>query len=95
MPTTTTEVELKDCDVVTLRVTEDHQICLRFRDGLVAELNLADLVASRSGPVVEPLRDPAYFALATITDGVVTWPNGYDLDPVDLRTWAERGWCEI
>jgi hypothetical protein len=93
MATVTTEPDLKDCDVVSLRVTEDHQICVRFRDGLVAELNFADLIKGRPGPVVETLRDPAYFARVTLSDGVLVWPNGYDLDPVSLRSWAERGWC--
>jgi hypothetical protein len=94
MATVTQEFDLKDCGVVSLRVTEDHQICMRFRDGLIAELNFADLIKARSGPVVAALRDPAYFALVTLSDGILTWPNGYDLDPVNLRSWAEQGWCE-
>jgi hypothetical protein len=42
--------------------------------------------------MAEPLLDPAYFASATIEDGVLTWPNGYNIDPVTLHTWARQGY---
>jgi hypothetical protein len=31
--------------------------------------------------VFAPLADESYFALATIRDGVVVWPNGVDIAP--------------
>ena len=82
---------LADCEVTTMRVTNDHRLALRFRDGLVAELDFAARISSQSGPIVEPLRDPAFFAFVTLEDGVLTWPNGYDIDPLTLRHWALRG----
>jgi hypothetical protein len=33
------------------------------------------------GGVFAPLSDESYFALATIRDGVVVWPNGVDIAP--------------
>jgi hypothetical protein len=35
--------------------------------------------------MVEPLKDPAYFRRAFVEDGVQTWPNGYDWDPIALH----------
>jgi hypothetical protein len=88
---TTTINSLDACDVVNLRVTGDHQVTVHFKDGFVAELHLAGWLASRHGPMVEPLKSPAYFAQVTIDDGVLSWPNGYDLDPSTVRHWAENG----
>jgi hypothetical protein len=34
--------------------------------------------------MVEPLREPSYFARAFVEMGVVIWPNGFDLDPINL-----------
>ena len=35
--------------------------------------------------MVEPLRDPTYFARVFVENGVLTWPNGFDLDPIALH----------
>ncbi|SKB02851.1 Protein of unknown function [Prosthecobacter debontii] len=85
---------LSACDITRARVTGDHQIAVRFRDGVVAELNLSDWLLAQTGPMVMPLHSPAFFADMDIDDGVLTWPNGYDLDPVTVRHWAEHGACE-
>ena len=36
--------------------------------------------------MVEPLRDPAMFRRAFLSFGVPTWPNGFDLDAINLHT---------
>jgi hypothetical protein len=35
--------------------------------------------------MVEPLRDPAFFARVFLDDGILTWPNGFDLDAIALH----------
>jgi hypothetical protein len=35
--------------------------------------------------MIEPLKDPNYFARVFIEDGALTWPNGYDWDPITLH----------
>ncbi len=35
--------------------------------------------------MAEPLKDAAYFARVFIEDGALTWPNGYDWDPIALH----------
>ena len=35
--------------------------------------------------MVEPLRDPAMFGRAFVSFGVPSWPNGFDLDAINLH----------
>lgn len=91
MPTAVTD--LSACEITRARVTGDHQIAIRFRDGLLAELNLAAWLTGQHGTMIEPLHSPAFFADMDIADGVLTWPNGFDIDPVTVRHWAEQGFC--
>lgn len=82
---------LKSCYATRVRVTGDHQISVRFPDQLVAELDLSEWIGAQSGPMIEPLKSPAFFAEVDIAAGVLTWPNGYDIDPLTVRHWAENG----
>jgi hypothetical protein len=61
--------------VVVLR---PYVIRVLFGDGLLREV---DLKEELRGPIFEPLKDPAFFAQASVSDGVVTWPNGADFAP--------------
>lgn len=56
---------------------------LSFNDGTRAEVDVLPLL---SGPVFEPLRDPAYFAQMSLDTvcGTVAWPNGADFAPEAL-----------
>ena len=90
---TAQDIDLESCKLVNLRVTAPHCIAMRFRDGLIAELDFEDWLASESGPAIEPLKSASHFARVGLEEGILTWPNGYDLDPVTLRTWAECGYC--
>ena len=76
-----------------MRVTADFHLSLRFRDGLIVELDLTDWVKETDGPLAEPLRDPEFFAQVSLDDGVLIWPNNYDIAPETVRVWAERGFC--
>lgn len=64
---------------VEVSALDDYRLKVRFQDGTEGVVSLeADL----SGPMFEPLRDPEFFAQATIDKfGVVCWPNGADLAP--------------
>ena len=35
---------------------------------------------AEGGEMVEPLRDPAFFARVFLDVGILTWPNGFDLE---------------
>ena len=61
-----------------------HNLRLQFSDGRLVELDLAELL-SKDGPMLEPLRDPGYFARVFLEHGCPTWPNGLDLDAEALH----------
>jgi hypothetical protein len=57
---------------------------LHFSDGTEGERDFSDIVAE-DGPMVEPLRDPAFFGRVFLEYGTLAWPNGYDLDSIALH----------
>ena len=70
--------------VAELEPLGGHRMRVAFSDGSSGEHDISDLVA-KPGPMVEPLRDPAFFARVFVEMGVPTWPNGYDIDAIKLH----------
>ncbi len=70
-------------DVLRLRPLEGHRLWLRFTDGSEGVRDLSDVIA-QNGPMVEPLKSPEYFARVFVEMGAPTWPNGFDIDPINL-----------
>jgi hypothetical protein len=75
--------------VVEARVVRPYVLDVTFNDGVRREV---DLEAELWGEVFEPLRDPAFFARATVDPvlGTVVWPNGADFSPEFLYFGDER-----
>ncbi len=78
-----------------LRITEAevsgrHTLKLVFNDGTQKSVNVESLL---DGPIFEPLKDPGYFARATLDEvcGTVVWPNGADFAPEALYELASEG----
>jgi hypothetical protein len=71
-------------DVIGVRHLGGHKLEVEFSDGTIGERDFA-FVAEKTGPMSEPLKDSAYFARVFIQDGALTWPNGYDWDPIVLH----------
>ena len=61
-----------------------YRLRLSFSDGSVGEHDFRPLI-EEGGAMVEPLRDPAYFARVFVEMGIPTWPNGFDLDAIKLH----------
>lgn len=74
--------------VAKIKAVGGYRIRATFSDGATGEYDFSDIV-NRGGPMVEPLRDPAYFARVFLEDGAPTWPNGYDVAPAWLRREVE------
>jgi hypothetical protein len=55
-----------------------------FTDGSGGVHDFARMVAE-PGPMIEPLRDEAYFNRVFLEFGAPTWPNGFDIAPEWLR----------
>ena len=71
-------------DVIGVRRLGDFKLEVEFSDGTIGERDFSS-VREKTGPMAEPLKDPAYFARVFIEDGALTWPNGYDWDPIALH----------
>ena len=66
------------------RYQGEFQVSLRFSDGKEGVFDGRELL-KRSGPLLEPLRDEAYFKRMFIDAGALSWPNGLELSPVRLH----------
>jgi hypothetical protein len=71
-------------DVVGVRSLGAYKLQIEFSDGTIGVRDFV-FVRQKSGPMAEPLKDPNYFARVFIEDGALTWPNGYDWDPIALH----------
>jgi hypothetical protein len=71
-------------EVTKLKYLGGYRLHATFSDGTAGEHDFSALVAE-TGPMVEPLRDPVYFARTFLEDGAPTWPNGFDMCPDWLR----------
>ena len=70
-------------DVLRVKALEDYKLWLRFSDGGEGVYDLAGIVAE-DGEMVTPLKERDYFARVFVEMGAPTWPNGFDLDPINL-----------
>jgi uncharacterized protein DUF2442 len=71
-------------NVTSVEPQDGSRLRVRFSNGAIGIRDLSDLLAE-GGPMVEPLRDPAFFRRVFVQCGVLTWPNGFDLDAVRLH----------
>jgi hypothetical protein len=74
-------------DITGVEVIGQHQLRLTFEDGTVGDVDFRE--RDWHG-VLEPLRDPAYFARVAVDPdgGTIAWPNGVDLAPEPLYAEA-------
>ncbi len=70
--------------VVDIEPLGGHRLRVSFSDNSFGEHDFADLFRD-PGPKVEPLRDEAEFAKVFVEMGVLTWPNGFDMDAIKLH----------
>jgi hypothetical protein len=71
-------------DVVSVKALGGYRLRVAFSDGSVGVHDFSS-TAARDGEMVRPLKDPAFFARVFVELGALTWPNGYDLDPIALH----------
>jgi Protein of unknown function (DUF2442) len=77
--------------VVQLKPQDGYRLWVRFSDGTEGVRDYTDMI-EEGGPMVEPLRDPAVFNKVFISYGVPSWPNGFDVDAINLQMeLRERG----
>src|SRR5271170_2844790 len=71
-------------DVVSVKAMGGFKLRIAFSDGSVGVHDFSS-TAARDGEMVRPLKDPAFFARVFVELGALTWPNGFDLDPIALH----------
>jgi hypothetical protein len=71
-------------DVVSVKPMGGFRLWIAFSDGTAGVHNFSS-TAARDGEMVRPLKDPAFFARVFTELGALTWPNGFDLDPIALH----------
>jgi hypothetical protein len=71
-------------DVIGIKRLGGYVLQIAFSDGTVGTRDFAEIKV-RAGEMVAPLKDADYFARVFIEDGALTWPNGYDWDPIALH----------
>ncbi len=70
--------------VIAVEPVGGHRLRLAFSDGTTGEHDFRPLI-EEGGPMIEPLRDPTFFARAFVELGVPAWPNGFGIDAIKLH----------
>lgn len=71
--------------VVELKPLDGYRLWVKFSDGTEGVRDYANMVTA-GGPMIEPLRDKAFFDKVFISFGVPSWPDGFDVDAINLQT---------
>ena len=58
-----------------------YQILLEFSDGTQRVWSAENLLATRKGTLLEPLRDTNYFQRFFLDAGALCWANGLEFSP--------------
>jgi len=67
--------------VSAVSVQPGYRLAVTFVDGTSGIADLSRLVTDNNAGVYAPLADSALFDQVGLELGVITWPNGADLDP--------------
>ena len=62
----------------------DFKITMTFSDGTEGVFD-GDEFLKREGPLLDALRNEAFFRRAFIDSGALCWPNGLELSPTRLH----------
>jgi hypothetical protein len=78
-----------------LSVLPGYRLAVTFQDGTNGVADLSALMTAGECGLYEALKDTTYFKQVRLDLGVVTWPNGADLDPTwmweqikESKTWS-------
>ena len=76
-------------DVTDVRPIENRILHLTFADGLQAVINMDDIIQSYTG-IFTKLKEDDYFRQVSISSdlGTIVWPNGADVCPDVLYSFA-------
>lgn len=65
--------------VLEIKPLSEFVLEISFSNGETAHFDGADYLSSRTGSLLEALRDVAFFRRCFVDAGAVCWPNGLEL----------------
>lgn len=71
--------------VLNARLTAPFMLEIDFSDHTQGVFDANAYLANRAGPLLEKLRDAAYFQRFFIDAGALCWPNGLELSPAKIH----------
>ncbi len=80
--------------VKAISIVPDYRLAVTFNDDTSGIADLSSVTKAKDASIYSALADPIVFEQATISLGVVTWPNGADLDSAWMyeRLRKEKAW---
>lgn len=70
--------------VLHARLLGPFRLAIEFSDQSHGVFDANAYLANRAGPLLDKLRDPAYFQRFFIDAGALCWPNGLELSPAKI-----------
>ena len=67
--------------VKALTVLAEYRLSVTFQDGTGGIADFSSVLTARKPGIFEAIKDKEFFSQARLALGVVTWPNGADIDP--------------
>ena len=71
--------------VLNARLTAPFMLEIDFSDHTHGAFDANAYLANRAGPLLEKLRDAAYFQRFFIDAGALCWPNGLEISPAKIH----------
>lgn len=71
--------------VLNARLTAPFTLEIDFSDHTQGVFDANAYLSSRAGPLLDKLRDAAYFERFFIDAGALCWPNGLELSPAKIH----------
>lgn len=71
--------------VLNARLVDTFKLEIDFSDHAQGVFDAAAYLSSRSGPLLDKLRDAAYFSRFFIDAGALCWPNGLEISPAKVH----------
>lgn len=71
--------------VLNARKADTFKLELDFSDHTQGVFDAAAYLATRSGPLLDQLRDADYFSRFFIDAGALCWPNGLEISPAKVH----------
>ena len=71
--------------VLNARQVDAFKLKIDFSDYTHGVFDAGSYLAKRSGPLLDKLRDAAYFSRYFIDAGALCWPNGLEISPAKVH----------